>query len=228
MSDPEEARHVQTLERLIDGTEVFVDVGANVGFFTSLARARGRRVIAVEPFPLNVASLKRNVSENGWDDVEIHAVGLADREGDGVLYGRDTLASRVQGWALPGDPWQERIDLATLDALLHDRFDSLAIAIKVDIEGGEFDLLRGADRTLRRRPAPVWDIEIAFDENHPGGRNPNFAQTFDAFFSRGYHATTVTAQGGRDVTAADVSRWIRGGRREFGTMNYVFSQRPRA
>src|SRR5262249_40420708 len=158
------------------------------GFFSCLARAHGRAVVAVEPFPVNVESLVRNCEANGWRDVEIHRAALADREGTGVLYGRGTLASRVEGWAIADDPWRQDVALTTPDGLVGGRFAGRALAIKVDVEGGEFDLLRGASETLDRTPAPVWSVEISLTENHPGGRNPRFVETFDLFFSRGYTA----------------------------------------
>lgn len=228
LHDPAEAAHIRSIERMIDAADVFVDIGANVGLFTCLARCRQKTVVAVEPFPLNVRSLQRNLEANGWTDVEIAAVALADRAGSGVLYGRDTLASRVKGWAIPDDRWTERIRLSTLDDLLDGRYDGRSLAIKVDVEGGELDVLRGAERTLIRVPAPEWSVEISLGENHPGGRNPHFAETFDVFFSRGYDARTIMPDGTRAVSAADVRQWAQATRREFGTMNYLFARVTRA
>jgi FkbM family methyltransferase len=224
-TEADEAAHVRALSRLIDAADVFVDVGANVGFFTCLARARGKAVIAVEPFPLNITSISRNLAANGWTDVEVHRVALADRAGEGTLYGRDTLASRVKGWAVADDSWRQPIALTTLDALLDARFAGSRLAIKIDVEGGEHDVLRGASQTLTRTPAPIWAVEIAFDENHPGGSNPHFLATFELFFSHDYAATTVAGEGERQVTPADVRAWVAQRRRGFGTMNYSF-RRP--
>jgi FkbM family methyltransferase len=222
--DPAEAAHVHSIERLIDAADVFVDAGACVGFFTCLARSRHRAVVAVEPFPLNVRSLARNLEANGWTDVEVAAVALADRPGSGVLYGRDTLASRVKGWAVPHDRWTERIALSTVDVLLEGRFAGRRLAIKVDVEGGELDLLRGAGQTLMRTPAPAWSVEISLGENHPGGLNPHFVETFDVFFSRGYAASTVDAGGVSAVTRDDIAAWTAEGRRGFSSVNYLFAR----
>ena len=224
LSDPVERAHVHSIETLIDEADVFVDVGANIGFFSCLARSHGRSVVAVEPFPVNVESVVRNCEANGWRDVDIHRAALADREGTGVLYGRDTLASRVEGWAIADDPWRQNVVLTTLDAVIGARFERQSVAIKVDVEGGEFDLLRGASATLDRTPAPVWSVEISLTENHPGGRNPHFIDTFELFFSRGYTARTIGDEGVRDVSPEDVTAWAAAGRRGFGSMNYLFSR----
>lgn len=221
--DPAEAEHVRTMERLIASSEVFVDVGANVGFFSCLARVRGAIAIAVEPFAFNADSIERNLAANRWSDVELHRCALADRAGTGTLYGRDTLASRIPGWGVRDDPWTQTVELSTLDALLGTRFADRRLSIKIDVEGAELDVLRGAARTLMRQPAPIWSVEIAFDEHHPEGVNPHFAQTFEMFFDAGYAAQTITADGPRLVGLDDVRQWVRAGRRGFGTVNYCFT-----
>lgn len=210
------------MERLIEASDVFVDVGANVGFFTCLARARGAIAIAVEPFALNADSIERNLAANHWSDVELHRSALADHAGTGMLYGRDTLASRIPGWGVRDDPWTQTVTLSTLDALLGTRFANSRLTIKIDVEGAELDVLRGSARTLMRQPAPIWAIEIAFAEHHPEGLNPCFTQTFEMFIDAGYAAQTITADGPRDVGIDDVRKWVSARRRGFGTVNYVF------
>src|SRR6202044_1499209 len=66
---------------LVDGACVF-DVGANIGLFSLFVKQRfpASRVLAFEPIPEVVEKLRRNVNLYGLD-VEVFAVGLADREG---------------------------------------------------------------------------------------------------------------------------------------------------
>lgn len=220
--EPEEVAIVRTL---LAECEVLVDVGANVGLYTCLARSLGRRAIAVEPHPANLRLLRANLRANGWEDTEVAEIGLAEAPGTAALYGADTGASLVSGWAgLPQRTLlRHEIRLGTLDDLLGERFRGKRLLIKVDIEGAEHALLLGATRTLYRTPAPVWLVEICLTENFPNGANPNYAATFEAFFARGYVARTANAER-RAVTRADIARWTAAGKSESGTYNYLFSR----
>lgn len=218
--EPEEVAFLRARLREAD---VFVDVGANAGYFTCCARHAHKAVIAIEPAAHNLELLFRNVRANGWTDVEVFPVGLAADPGLGTLYGDGTAASVVTRWAGLSEVWRRTIPLSTLDVLLAGRFDRQRLLIKMDVEGAEYGVLAGARDTLARRPAPVWLIEVCFTENFPNGINPHFRDIFDLLWSAGYSARSLDAN--RDVTPDDVARWIEGGRREFGYVSYVF-ERP--
>src|ERR1051325_9648341 len=64
--EPDERRIAQ---RLMPQCDVFVDVGANVGLYTCLARAAGKHVLAIEQHRMNVQLLYRRIEANRWDDV---------------------------------------------------------------------------------------------------------------------------------------------------------------
>lgn len=202
---------------------VFVDIGANVGYFACLARHAGRTVVAVEPAQRNLELLFRNLAGNGWSDVEIYPLGLGPAPGLATLYGDGTSASLVRRWAGVSEAWQRTIPVSTLDTLLGSRFAAESLLIKIDVEGFEYDVLRGAALTLARVPAPVWLVEICFDENFGGRINPHFLDAFRLFWHAGYSA--VTLESGRRVTEDDVRRWIDRGRRDFGDISYVFERR---
>ena len=136
--EPDERRIAQRLLPLCD---VFVDVGANVGLYTCLARAAGRKVVAVEPQPLNVQQIFRSLEANGWDDVEVWPVGVAAAAGALRLYGGGTGASLVRGWAGISDVFRQTIPVTTLDTLLGGRFEGARLFVKMDIEGAERDVL---------------------------------------------------------------------------------------
>jgi FkbM family methyltransferase len=220
-----ETEEVALLRELFGGCDVFVDAGANAGLYTCLARGAGRRALAIEPSAANLRLLRANLRANGWDDTEVVAAGLAAAAGEAELFGTDTGASMLAGWAGQSKRTllREKIALRTLDELLGARFAGERLLVKVDVEGAEHDLLLGAAQTLARAPAPAWLIEICLTENFPGGVNPNYASTFEAFFSRGYRAVTANAAR-RPVTRADVARWAAEGRAASGTHNYLFSR----
>jgi len=220
-----EAEELALVRKLLGEYGVLVDIGANLGLYTCTARSLGRRAIAVEPLPANLRLLRANLAANGWSDTEIAEVGLAAEEGAAELFGTGTGASLVQGWAtLPQRTLlRHSIRLTTLDALLGERFVGERLLIKADIEGAELGMLRGAQRTLERSPAPAWLVEICLTENFPGGVNPDYAATFEQFFARGYTARTANAAA-RPVTREDVVHWAAQGHADSGSYNYLFSK----
>ena len=218
--EPEE---VAFLRQRLPGAGVFVDVGANAGYFTCMARQLGKQVVAIEPAARNLELLFRNLRANGWNDIEVFPVGLAQQPGLGTLYGDGTSASLVTRWAGLSEVWQRTIPLTTLDVILGGRFRDERLVIKIDVEGAEHAVLAGARQTLARRPAPVWLVEVCFSENFPNGINPHFREVFELFHAAGYSAASLEA--GRPVAPADVDRWIKGGRRDFGYVSYIF-ERP--
>lgn len=201
--EEEEAR---TIRECLDRTEVFVDVGANVGYYTCLARSLERVVIAVEPLPQNLQFLYANLEANGWRDVEVHPLGLSAAPGLAVLHGTGTAASLVEGWAGPSTK-RRTIPLTTLDILLAGRFRDRRLFLKVDVEGVEYDLLLGAEDTLRRDLAPVWIVETGIGGWCPESHDSRFREIFERFWSLGYRSRTV----GREtvpVTEKEVASWL--------------------
>ena len=85
-----EPKETQILIKQLTNTDVFVDVGANLGFYTCLACSLVKQTISFEPFYQNLRYLYRNLAENSWNDVEVYPVGLRDRAGIMPLYGAGT------------------------------------------------------------------------------------------------------------------------------------------
>jgi FkbM family methyltransferase len=218
-----EPHEVAAVRQVLETASVFVDVGANVGFFTCLARQLGRSVIAVEPMPQNLEVLYTNLQANGFEDVEVFPVGLASRSGLATLFGGGTGASLIDAWAGAQTAFRRTIPLSTLDTILANRFQGLPLLVKIDVEGSEFGVLQGAQRTLQRVPAPVWLVEVCLTENHPESLNPHFREVFRLFWSFGYSARTVGAES-RLVTPEDVDRWWTRRERDFGYVNYLFER----
>jgi FkbM family methyltransferase len=218
-----EREEIELFKKLLALSSVCVDVGANIGLYTCLAAASSRPVIAVEPAPNNLALLYRNLKSNGFASVEILPVGLASRAGLTLLYGGGTGASFVPGWAHTPENWNITVPVTTLDNLLAKRFQGIQLLIKLDVEGFEFEVLKGAESTLTITPPPIWLVEVCFDQHHPHGINHSFVDTFEIFYSRGYVARSADRHL-RTVLREDVSRWVANRHVDFGSHNYLFTR----
>jgi FkbM family methyltransferase len=219
-----EAHEQRVMRQLIEESDVFVDVGANVGLYTCMAAARGKETLAIEPLGENLQLLYQNLLRNGLAQVEVFPVAVSDKPGIVSLYGGGTGASLIAGWATGSASYREYISTSTLDTLLRGRFPGRQLLIKMDIEGAEYNALKGAVDTLSRLPMPTWMIEISLTAHHPGGINTAFGETFEVFLSRGYQGYVI---GERVVPigAEDVMRWTDAPDARAGGDNFIFTDR---
>jgi FkbM family methyltransferase len=127
-----------------------VDVGANVGVFTLFHAAAGADVLALEPNHAAYERLTRAVAINGLESrvTGVNAAGGAV-PGWGRLHldeGLSVLGSVVAEEA--GDEASERVEIVTLDELIARLGLGPIDLLKVDVEGAEAEVLRGARATL--------------------------------------------------------------------------------
>ena len=167
----------QTVELLTEITnacsrsELVIDVGGNIGWYTSWLASMGHRVISVEPFGLNMPLLMSTVCRNGMENlVDAFKVALLD-EGDEDMCLMSSNKKINNGNAMLVPAWegrkdfrgernqvcQERIRSMTLDHLLFldpegAHLSERPLAMKMDIEGSETKALRGAKRLLAEYP----------------------------------------------------------------------------
>jgi FkbM family methyltransferase len=218
-----EYNEVPTLKAVLGPRDVYVDIGAHLGLYSCIAARMNKQVVSVEPHPLNVRLLRENTRRNDLRNVEILPVAVSDSPGSAVLLGGQQGGSLVKGWGGIAANYETRVATDTLDNILAGRFDGQRLVIKVDVEGNELAVLRGARRTLVRTPAPVWMMEIGLTENFAGATNPHFQDIFDMFWSHGYRAWALSAPG-RAITRQEVGRWIAAGATEHGDINYMFTR----
>lgn len=167
--------------------------------------------------------LYRNMFINGWSDVEVYPVGLNEKPELRHLYGATgTAASLLKGWAGHSERFSEIIPTTTLDILLSGgRLDDQDIFIKIDVEGAEYFVLKGATKTLSRPRKTEWLVEICLNEYHPKDINPHYYDTFAMLWDYGYQAYTANAER-RLIARDDVTKWIKNKVCDSGVINYLF------
>lgn len=133
--------------RLAGPGSVVFDVGAHVGFYTLLASrlvGPGGAVVAFEPLPRNLRILRQHLEENGCDNASVFAAALAEAPGS-VRFraGADSYGGSVS------EGGEVKVEALALDDLLARRRLPPPDLIKIDVEGAELGVLRGARATLR-------------------------------------------------------------------------------
>ncbi|MGQ9920443.1 MAG: FkbM family methyltransferase [Desulfobacca sp.] len=164
-----EARLIQTV---LQPGDSFWDVGANIGYFALLAATvvgpQGC-VLAWEPGRQAFQRLQENIALNKFPQITALDVAAADREGTARLYGdlsqADTGANLFQG----GDrqEWEE-VRTIPLDTFLHDHPYPPPQFLKIDVEGAELAVLRGAE-TILTTHTPLLLVEMEDKTLRPAG-----------------------------------------------------------
>jgi FkbM family methyltransferase len=127
--------------------DLFVDVGANVGSYTILASAvAGARSITFEPVPETYRKLLKNIWVNNISAlVDARNLGIGSVEGtvSFTIHDKDTM-SRVSE---TNDATGIQIPIQPLDAMIPDQ---IPVVMKIDVEGYETEVIKGAAKTLRQ------------------------------------------------------------------------------
>jgi FkbM family methyltransferase len=158
----------QVLVGLLRPGDVFVDVGAHVGYYTLLARALvgpGGRVFAFEPNPETFRMLVANIAGNGYGNVHAFNCALGARNDVATLYINDDNEGETALWNVTADRRfvksraahrTVQVAVTTLDEIARDGALRGARAVKIDAEGWELQVLAGAAEVLERdRPRHV-------------------------------------------------------------------------
>ncbi len=146
---------------------VVIDVGANIGITAVLAGAmvKGGRVIAVEPVTETFSFLVRNVRASGLSNVEcIRAAAAASDAGELALVTRPS--ANVAAFVGSTDTMERYAGYSeviapamTLDAIVAEHGVESVDFVKIDVEGYELEVLKGAEDLLRRFE-PVVFLEV--------------------------------------------------------------------
>jgi FkbM family methyltransferase len=150
---------VRTIERFVRPGDVCLDIGANVGAITlALARASGRtgKVFALEPAPLIIERLRRNVALNQTLEgvVHIHQIGISDQSG--FLKWEEDMKNRGNGSLFSEEGIS--VPVISLDEFCRENAIFQIRFIKIDVEGMEFEVFNGAKETLENlRPIILFE-----------------------------------------------------------------------
>lgn len=165
------------LKSIFHDGDIFLDIGANRGWF-SLVLARqspGGRVFAFEPIPSTFENLKANIALNHVGNVDPLCMGMLDRVDElNFLFAEDAsgatslkLVGQSRGYA---ELQEIRCATTTIDTFCAER-GLIPDVIKVDVEGAELMVVRGARETLAH--LPILLLELLRKWSGAFGYHPN-------------------------------------------------------
>lgn len=209
---------IQKLASVLGPGMGFVDVGANIGLHSLVAAHRvgvSGRVLALEPQHLVYERLKANIALNNLSQVT--ALNLAAGAADSELTlhhlseANDGLATLALS-AGEKSGMEETVRVVRLDGLIRSVFgDALPEVLKIDVEGAELEVLRGATKTFRQsRPNHVF---VECIEHHLNRFNATSGMLIQWLLDAGFKVSGLKA-----------GRWV-GIRAEDGVSMDLFATR---
>ena len=182
---PEESAALDTYFRFYhpEPGDLVFDIGAYCGIFThELSRAVGPsgRVVAFEPDPVNIESLRRNVSRHNLTNVTVVQEAISDREGETQFNSEGCLGSALNlSIDRPGAGVSVTVKTTTFENACK-RFGTPAF-VKIDAEGAEIEIINGSSNFLRKN-----SIHFALDTNHIRNSHTTDKAIEEIFHACGY------------------------------------------
>lgn len=157
-----EANMVSLFKAVASDSEVILDVGANIGCTALLFGDMSKKVYAFEPSQTTFKFLEKNISRSGLKNISPQNIGLGEESGEYTL----TFSPSNRSGGFVSNHTQasaghtvEKIVIRQMDEVLKTLTMSNVDFVKVDVEGFEGHVLRGARQTLARHK-PVVVLEL--------------------------------------------------------------------
>jgi FkbM family methyltransferase len=181
---------VTELVRSLRPGSVFVDVGANNGYFSLLAaKAVGSRgtVYAFEPAPGNFIRLKNNIRINGFGNITAYDVALGGQVSSAAL-NESAVEDGLNSFANIGEiKRQTLVRIEPLDTAYSDKRD--IELMKIDVEGYERDVLLGCKKLLSQGRINRIVFEYSHSLIYRGNRD--YDGVFRILNSNGFHIREI-------------------------------------
>ena len=159
-----EESKTKAISTLLRPAAVFIDIGSNKGEFSIQAASivgHSGKVFAFEPEPNNCCWIRKTIRLNKYENITLFELALSDKNGQAELY-----LGEKSGWhsLLPGAVNRDRgvlnVATRTLDSIMAENGQKKVEMIKIDVEGAELQVLKGASETLSNNEDIILLIDI--------------------------------------------------------------------
>jgi len=152
------------IKKFISKDEIVIDIGANIGYYALLESqlANKGRIYAVEPIPSNINLLNRNIELNDYKNISVFQFAIGDDKADKAkmyVYDKCNWCSFIR------DPSGNIIDEIEVTTMTLDRFVEFYVCqyptfIRMDVEGYEYQIIKGASKILEKNKPLKLCIEL--------------------------------------------------------------------
>ena len=201
-----EAEVLRVIEKSLALSDGAIDVGANVGIHSAVMAScvgPGGKVLSLEPNTAVAERLRQNLALNKLSHVDVREVAASDTVGTATLWlPSDHEANQGTATMVPNTGVAKLVRTARLDDLWE--LSNLRL-VKIDTEGWEFPVLRGAERLLRSHH-PRLLFEFAPETWSAAGCQ--WRECADYLLALGYYSLAIVKRDGLEVLAGEPDRYV--------------------
>jgi FkbM family methyltransferase len=197
--------YLRTMNSLIEGVDVAIDVGGNVGQYALLFAQKAKKVYAFEPMPVMIERLEEHVALNHLQEkLKIIPKALSNVNGTLELSIPPADNSGVASTVIDktGNTQTIVVESITLDNFLAAEKVARVGLIKMDIEGAELFALQGMKKTIADNK-PVLIMEMNEPAMHRAGYKPS--DVVDFLKSYGYSPFEIVREGIKSCEEIDTN-----------------------
>jgi FkbM family methyltransferase len=203
------------LLRHLRSGDVFCDVGANIGLFSMIgasvsdSHSGTPKIFAFEPTPATYRTLNGNIALNHFTCIETVNTAIGEKAGIATLFLNDTWKDGMNALAKPQRDdsnvvSEVEVPVVALDMFLQNRGITRIDFLKIDVEGAELAVLKGARRLLESSPECIVMFECYVPNAAAFGYHPEEIMKF--FAEIGFHIMLFDESGQLVPLPADCYR----------------------
>lgn len=159
--------------KIVASADVFIDIGANRGYY-SLVALSSSKSINVHSFEVNqktVSKLKMHLNQFNYRNIEVHDLALGNHNGTATLHSYEDFGSGADT-LFPLEKYGKtrslEVPVRTLDSIFEKVDLATTYVMKIDVEGGELDIIRGGAQFIAQAN-PIILMEINVQMLNPSG-----------------------------------------------------------
>jgi len=211
------------VRKILQDVQVFVNIGAHHGYYSCLALSSNTDTIAYEPEASNILMLEKHIKANDFrNQFTLHPCAVGSQSSKLILYGGGSGGSLLPNSNLAPKGEQQTVSVVTLD-------DTLSLSNRkalclMDVEGFEYEALKGASKILSNKIKPYWIIEV-WSCGPRGDFNHEFENVFNLMQSHGYNAWGIDEGANQLVPFhSDEELKVKDGELKTNISNFLFTE----
>jgi FkbM family methyltransferase len=151
--------------KAISECDIFINVGANIGFYVCAAISQNKKVLAFEPDKNNFELLMKNIELNDkHSNCLAFNLGVGDKWETLKIYHASTGSSFLEGWANNSSLFYNKANVIRIDDFSFENYKK--VFFLVDVEGFESYVVEGAMNTISSLTPQMWMIEIMTNDEY--------------------------------------------------------------